>query len=141
MTIVQWLLLPAFIHVGLIFVIAFRMGLAKQRAVREDGVKLEDVSLDNRGWPEDTRKLNNNYNNQFELPVLFYAILPLLLMLVKVDWLQVTLAWLFVAGRILHSIVHTGANVVTQRGMAFLIGFGAVGLMWAWFALRLFVIG
>ena len=141
MTIVQWLLLPAFIHVGLIFVIAFRMGLAKQRAVREDGVKLEDVSLDNRGWPEDTRKLNNNYNNQFELPVLFYAILPLLLMLVKVDWLQVTLAWLFVAGRILHSIVHTGANVVTQRGMAFLIGFGAVGLMWAWFALLLFVIG
>lgn len=141
MTIVQWLLLPAFVHVGLVFVIAFRMGAAKQRAVREQGVKLADVALDNTGWPADTRKLNNNYNNQFELPVLFYAILPLLILLVKVDWLLVFLAWVFVASRILHSIVHTGSNVVTRRGLAFLIGFAAVGLMWGWFALRLYVIG
>lgn len=140
MTIVQWLLLPAFIHVAWIYVIALRMGLSKQRAVRE-GVKLTDVALDNSGWPDATRKLNNNYDNQFELPVLFYAILPLLLMLVKVDWLQVTLAWVFVASRILHSLVHTGSNVVTKRGMAFLYGFIAVGLMWVWFGLRLYVIG
>jgi hypothetical protein len=140
-TIVQWLLLPAFIHVGWIYLIALRMGASKQRAVREGGVKLTDVALDNAGWPEATRKLNNNYNNQFELPVLFYAILPLLLMLVKVDWLQVTLAWVFVASRILHSIVHTGSNVVMQRGLAFLIGFIAVGLMWVWFGLRFYVIG
>jgi hypothetical protein len=140
MTIVQWLLLPAFIHVAWVYVLALRMGLSKQQAVRQ-GVKLKDVALDNAGWPEATRKLNNNYNNQFELPVLFYAILPLLLMLVKVDWLQVTLAWVFVASRILHSLVHTGSNVVTKRGMAFLYGFIAVGLMWVWFGLRLYVIG
>jgi len=135
MTIVQWLLLPAFVHVGLVFVIAFRMGASKQRAVREQGVRLADVALDNAGWPAGTRKLNNNYNNQFELPVLFYA------MLVKVDFVQVTLAWVFVASRILHSILHTGSNIVMQRGGAFLIGFAAVGLMWLWFGLRLFVIG
>ena len=140
MTIVQWLLLPAFIHVAWIYVIAFRMGASKQRAVRE-GVKLTDVALDNSRWPDETRKLNNNYNNQFELPVLFYAILPLMLLLVKADWLQVSLAWIFVASRILHSLIHTGSNVVMQRGGAFVIGFAAIALMWLWFGLRLFVIG
>ena len=141
MTIVQWLLLPAFIQVGLVFVIAFRMGAAKQRDLRAGLVRIEEVALDNSRWTERTRKLNNNYNNQFELPVLFYAILPLLILLVKVDVVQVTLAWVFVASRILHSILHTGANIVMQRGGAFLIGFAAVGLMWLWFGLRLYVIG
>ena len=141
MTIVQWLLLPAFVHVALVYVVAFRMGAAKQRDVREGGVRIEDVALDNSRWSERTRKLNNNYNNQFELPVFFYAILPLLILLVKLDWLQVTLAWIFVASRILHSMLHTGSNIVMQRGAAFMIGFGAVALMWAWFGLRLYVIG
>lgn len=141
MTIVHWLLLPAFIHVVLIYVVAVRMGAAKRRAVREQGIKIADIALDNSPWPADVRKVNNNYNNQFELPVLFYAILPLLILLVKADWLQVTLAWVFVLSRILHSIIHTGSNMVLQRGSAFLIGFAAVGLMWLWFALRLYVIG
>jgi hypothetical protein len=141
MTIVQWLLLPAFIHVGWIYLIAVRMGMAKNRAMREGSVKLTDVAVDNSRWPDDVRKINNNYNNQFELPVLFYAILPLLIILVKGDWLQVTLAWVFVASRILHSQIHTGSNTVPARGLAFVLGFIAVGLMWLWFALRLFVIG
>lgn len=141
MTIVQWLLLPAFIHVAWLYALTMRMGAAKKRALREGGVKLADVAVDNSRWPDHVRKLNNNYNNQFELPVLFYAILPLLLMLVKVDWLQVSLAWVFVASRILHSLIHTGSNAVMQRGLAFVVGFAAIGLMWIWFGLRLFVIG
>jgi hypothetical protein len=141
MTIVQWLLLPAFLHVGWIYLIAARMGAAKRRAVNAGLVKLGDVALDNSRWPDDVRKINNNYNNQFELPVLFYAILPLMVLLVKVDWLQVTLAWVFLASRILHSVIHTGSNAIMQRGGAFVVGFVAIGLMWAWFGLRMFVIG
>jgi hypothetical protein len=141
MTIVQWLLLPAFIHVGWVYLIAVRMGAAKRRAVREGQVKLGDVAVDNSRWPDGVRKINNNYNNQFELPVLFFAILPLLIMLVKVDWLQVALAWVFIASRILHSLIHMGANVIMQRGLAFVLGFFAIGLMWLWFGLRLFLIG
>lgn len=141
MTIVQWLLLPAFIHVGLIFFVAVRMGAAKRVALRAGRVSLADVAVDGSRWPDDVRKINNNYNNQFELPVLFYAILPLLIVLAKADWLQVALAWVFLASRILHSLIHMGSNVIMRRGGAFLIGFAAVGLMWIWFGLRLYVIG
>ena len=54
---------------------------------------------------------------------------------------MVALAWVFVASRILHSLIHTGSNIVMQRGGAFMIGFVAVALMWLWFGLRLYVIG
>lgn len=141
MTIVQWLLLPAFIHAGWIYLVAVRMGSAKRGAVRAGRVTLFDVAVDNSRWPDDVRKITNNYNNQFELPVLFYAILPLLILLVKVDWPQVALAWTFLASRILHSVIHMGSNVILRRGSAFLVGFAAVGLMWVWFGLRLYVIG
>ena len=51
MTIVQWLLLPAFVHVAWVYLIAFRMGAAKQRDVREGLVSIKDVALDNSRWP------------------------------------------------------------------------------------------
>ena len=141
MSIVQWLLLPAFVQVFWVTALAIRMGRARTRAVRSGQVKIKYVALDSSRWPDDVRKLSNNYDNQFQLPVFFFAILPLLIFLVKVDWLQVTLAWVFVGSRILHSLIHTGDNVVLRRFQAFLVGFVAVSTMWGWFALRLYVIG
>ena len=141
MTIVQWLLLPAFIHVAWLLWLGRRMGNARVKAVRAGKVKIKDVAIDSSRWPDDIRKLSNNYDNQFQLPMLFYAILPLLILLVKVDWLMVALAWVFIASRIVHSIIHTGDNVVLQRFRAFIVGFIAIVAMWGWFALRLYVIG
>lgn len=141
MSIVQWLLLPAFVQVAWVTALGIRLGRARTRAVRAGEVKINDIALESSRWPDGVRKLSNNYDNQFQLPVLFYAILPLLIMTVKVDWLQVTLAWVFIASRIVHSLVHTGDNVVIRRFQAFLVGFVAVVTMWAWFAIRLYLIG
>ncbi|MCA3556575.1 MAPEG family protein [Aestuariivirga sp.] len=141
MTVVQWLLLPAFVHVAWTVALGLRMGQARMKAVKAGRVKLADIALDSSRWPDDVRKLANNYDNQFQVPVLFHALLPLLILLVKVDWLTVALAWVFVASRIVHSLVHTGSNVVIRRGQAFLVGYGALAFMWAWFALRLYLIG
>ena len=141
MTIVQWLLLPVFIHVAWITFLAIRMGRARVRAARSGQVRIKDVALDSSRWPDDVRKLSNNYDNQFQLPLLLYALLPLEILLVKVDWLTVVLAWVFVASRIVHSIIHTGDNDVGRRFQAFLVGFITIAVMWGWFALRLYVIG
>ncbi|MCX7348921.1 MAG: MAPEG family protein [Alphaproteobacteria bacterium] len=141
MTIVQWLLLPAFIHVAWITALGIRMGRARVRAARAGQVKVRDVALDNRGWPDEVLKLSNNYDNQFQLPMLFYGLLPLLILLVKVDRFTVALAWAFIASRIVHSLIHTGDNVVIRRFQAFLFGFITVATMWGWFAIRLYVTG
>lgn len=141
MNIVQWLLLPAFVHVAWVTSLGVRMGRARTRAVKDGRVRMRDVSIDNSRWPDDIRKLSNNYDSQFQLPVLFYALLPLMILMVKVDWLTVVLAWAFIASRIVHSLIHTGDNVVIRRFQAFLFGFITIGVMWGWFALRLYVIG
>lgn len=141
MTILHWLLLPAFLHVAWVHVLLLRMGRARMAAVREAKVTLEEIAIDGSRWPDEIRKFSNNYDNQFQLPVFFYGLLPLLIVLDKVDWFAVALAWVFLAGRILHSLVHTGKNAVLKRGQAFLVAFAALALMWAWFGLRLYVIG
>jgi hypothetical protein len=141
MSIVQWLLLPAFLHLALVTVIGIRLGRARFRAGRAGVVRVEDIAIDSSRWPDDIRKLSNNCHNQFQIPVLFYAILPLLIILVKVDWVQVALAWAFVASRILHSQIHTGRNEVIRRFQVFLLGFILVVIMWAWFGVRLYLIG
>ena len=141
MSIAQWLLLPAFVHVALVFVVGARMGRARFNAARSGAVRVMDIAVDGTKWPDEVKKIVNNYQNQFEVPVLFYALLPLLLVTGLADAVAVVLAWVFVASRIVHSFIHIGSNIVIQRFRAFLLGFVVVVLMWAWFGLRLYVIG
>ncbi|MBC8035758.1 MAG: MAPEG family protein [Rhizobiales bacterium] len=141
MTETQLLLLPAFVHVMLVMVIAARMGRGRVRAVRSGLVKLGDVEKDPSKWPADLRALSNNYRNQFELPVLFYAVLALLVATGLADSFTIVLSWAFAGTRIVHSFIHTGGNVVIHRFYAFVAGFACLALMWAWFGIRLFVIG
>lgn len=141
MTQTQLLLLPAFVHVALVMVIAACMGLGRVRAVREGKVRVKDIALDSSKWPDDLRKLSNNYENQFQLPVFYYAVLALLLVTGLADGVAVVLSWIFVATRLVHTLIHTGGNVVLRRFQAFLAGLVIIVLMWAWFGLRLYVIG
>ena len=89
MSLTQWLLLPAFVHVALTFAVGVRMGRARFKAARAGRVKVSEVAVDSGKWPDDVRKIANNYQNQFEVPVLFYALLPLLLATGKVDGVSV----------------------------------------------------
>ena len=141
MTITQWLLLPALVHVALVFFVGARLGRARFKAARSGAVKVNDIAVDGTKWPDDVKKIVNNFQNQFEVPVLFHALLPLLLVTGLADAVAVVLAWIFAASRIVHSYIHIGSNIVIRRFRAFLLGFIVVVLMWAWFGLRLYVIG
>jgi hypothetical protein len=137
----QWLLLPAFAHVALVFYVGARMGRARFQAAREGRVRVKDVAVDGTKWPDDVRKIANNYQNQFEVPVLYYAALALIVATGLADWVAVVLSWAFVASRIAHALVHIGPNIVIRRFQLFLFGFVTVVILWLWFGLRLYVIG
>jgi hypothetical protein len=140
-TLAQWLLLPAFIHVGWIFALVLRLGGGRVHSARAREVNIKEVAFDNSKWPGKLRQLASNYENQFEIPVLYYAVLPLLLVTGLADSVTVVLSWAFVLTRIAHSLIHTGRNVLVNRFYAFVAGVTCLMLMWLWFALRLFVIG
>jgi hypothetical protein len=140
MTPTQHLLLPAFVQVALTVYVLTRMGQGRVRAVRSGQVKRSEV--DNKSaYSETVQKFSNNYVSQFELPVLFYVVLLFALATGLADDVLVGLAWAFVVSRLVHSHVHTGTNRISTRFKVFVAGLVFVVGMWAWFGLRLFVIG
>jgi hypothetical protein len=141
MTATQALLLPFLLHFVLTGVIGIRLGRARVKSVMSGETRLKDIALDNRAWPEHVRKLGNNFDNQFQLPVMWYATSALVLAAGLADWIMAAFAWLFLLARAAHSYIHTGSNAVRLRFNAFLASFAALAAMWLWFAIRLYIIG
>ena len=77
--------------------------------------------------PESVTLPANNLRNLLELPMLFYALCLYLYVTGSVDGVQVISAWLFVALRALHSVVHCTVNIVVLR---FLSYFAAALVLW-----------
>ena len=86
-----------------------------------------DLAMGRVAWPDDAAKRAANYRNQFELPVLFYAVVAFALITKGADTLMIVLAWLFVLTRIVHAAIHIGPNKVRWRSPAFALGFADRG--------------
>jgi hypothetical protein len=69
---------------------------------------------------------SDHLKNLFEIPVLFYALTLYLFITKQVDTLYVDAAWVFVAFRVLHSVVHCTFNLVMLRFYLYLIATVAV---------------
>jgi hypothetical protein len=99
-------------------------------------VKLGDIALGNDAWPDAAKQWGNNFSNQFETPVLFYALCLAATLAGATGWVMTALAWAYVATRVGHTLIHTGANDVRMRFNVFLVGVAvlaamAIGVAWA----------
>ena len=72
---------------------------------------------------------SDNLKNLFEVPVLFYALVLYLFVMREVDGVYVVAAWMFVAFRVAHSIVHCTFNWVRLRFFLYLIATLALWFM------------
>ncbi|WP_026380500.1 MAPEG family protein [Afifella pfennigii] len=130
-------LLPVFVQIALTFFIAFWMGRARLGAIRRGEVRLADVTAGTALWPAKSTQIANSFRNQFELPLLFYAVVTLAVVTNKTDLFFVLLSYAFVASRLVHAFIHTGSNVLKQRFQAFIVGLFILMGMWALFAARI----
>jgi hypothetical protein len=133
-------LAPVFVQVLLTFVLLVLMGRARFAAARGGEVKLRDIALGERAWPPRVMQLSNTFHNQFETPVLFYALVALAMITRQADLLFVVMAWLWVAARIGHAWVYATTNHVLTRFRVFMAGTTVLMLMWAIFAVRILVL-
>lgn len=127
MTALAW---PVLAQILLTFVALVRTGRARVRALTDGAVRLPDIALSGEPWPEECRKLANNFANQFETPVLFYVLVALAIWTAAPLAWMLPLAWLFVALRLAHMVVHTGRNDVATRFRIFLAGTVVLMVMW-----------
>ena len=127
------ILYPVFAQVLLTVVVYGLLLTARARAIKVADRPLGsgDIAMGRYAWPEDAEKRAHNQRNQFELPVLFYAVTGFALVLGAVDLTLVALAWAFVASRVVHAAIHIGPNKVRWRGPLFIVGFLIVTAMWA----------
>jgi hypothetical protein len=131
------ILLPVFVQVALIFALLFLMAGRRFTAFRAGAVRREDVILGQRAWPGQTQAAANAFSNQFELPVLFFAIVPLALITRKADLLFVVLSWLFVISRLVHAAAYVTKNVFPLRFGSYVFGAAILMIMWIIFAIRI----
>ena len=137
---IKLFLIPLFLHIALIFFVGSRMLRARIKNVRSGAAKLDEISVDRAAWPRRVQLLGNNFDSQFDLPTLWYAVSALLVALQLVDIAQVILSWVFLLSRMAHSAIHIGNNDVPSRMRVYLLGFFVILMMWGWLGIKLFMV-
>lgn len=104
---------------------------ARFASVKKGNVKARYFRLmEGQDVPEVITKTSRNFNNQFEIPVLFYVICTLYISLNIDSLVAIILAWLFVFFRYLHSYIHLTYNHILHRLTVFILAFLCVIAMW-----------
>jgi hypothetical protein len=119
------ILWPMLAHIGLVFLLYAWITVARAQAVKRGEVKSSAFVL-GREEPLPVARITRNLTNQFELPVIFYALVVLLIAVDRVTVFDVAAAWVFVVGRVFHTLVQTLTDNVALRGNVFVINFLAV---------------
>ena len=132
---------PVFAQVALTIGVLIKTGSSRVAAIKAREVSIEDVALSSEAWSNNVKKVSNNFNNQFQIPILFYLVVGFFILLGKVDMLAIVLAWVFFVSRCVHSFIHIRSNRVRKRFNAFLGGVVLVSILWVWLALKLYLIG
>ena len=126
------ILYPVFVQVLLTFIVYGLLAVARGRAIAamDRGSRGAELALGRVVWPPDAAKRAANQRNQFELPVLFYAVVAFALLTKGVDFVLLLLAWLFVLSRLVHAAIHVGPNRIRWRSPVFALGLLILAGMW-----------
>jgi len=131
------ILAPLFVLVLMTFVIGFLLAGLRGPALTRGEVRPEQVSLRQPNWPPRALQVGYSFQNQFELPLLFYVLTILAIIAKHADFLFVVMAWIFVLTRLAHSFVHCTSNNLRARGAFFGIGALVLAIMWLIFLVRI----
>jgi hypothetical protein len=116
-------LLPVFVQVGLTFALLIGMVFRRRNAPVSGETKNPDIAL-----------------GEFELPVLFYALIALALPLRHADLFIVLMSWVFVVTRFAHAGVFVSSNDLGRRSAVWLAGVLVLLAMWIYFALKMLLL-
>ena len=132
------ILWPTFALVVLIFAVWLTLFVQRLAHIRRNPPRAEDFATGAAAmrYFEPVEMPANNLRNLFEMPVLYFALVPLLLVTGQAGTVQVALAWAYVALRAVHSWIHIGPKRVPQRFLVYLVSCALLSAMWIGFAVR-----
>jgi hypothetical protein len=121
------LLLPLFLHFGLVVGLYAALTWARLIAVRRGEAAKNDFARAD-GDPPLSARIQRNLANQFEAPLFVWVAALVLIQTSQVTSWDVAAAWVFLAGRLIHTAVQCSGDNVALRGQVFTINF--LGLLW-----------
>lgn len=125
------MLYPMFLMVLLTFIIACITVKARFDSIKNKTVRTKFYSLmDGQEVPDIITKTTRNFNNQFEVPVLFYVVCSLYIFWGINSYFALIVAWLFVVLRVVHSYIHLTYNHVFHRMLTFWFSLLCVMTLW-----------
>jgi hypothetical protein len=130
------ILFPAIALALLTFIVLVCIPYRRFKAAFARKVTAEDFRYgESANVPGDVSLPNRNLMNLLEMPVLFYAACLMFYVTRNADPVTVWLAWIYVASRALHSLIHLTYNKVVHRLAAFAFGNFLLAMLW----IRLFI--
>ncbi len=86
--------------------------------------------------PRKLKQLENNFNNQFQVPAMFMIVCLAAIQFKCVSPLFFVMSCLFVMTRFFHSYIHITSNKILMRAGSYFMGVIIVALLWLLILLR-----
>ncbi len=112
------LLSPVLAMVCLTFAVWFWMFITRFRYILANRVNAQDMATPKQLYdllPPAAANSGYNFQNLFEIPLLFYVVCIYLVLVQQTDSMHLTCAWIFVALRVIHSVIQCSYNNVNHR--------------------------
>ncbi|MEL6300032.1 MAG: MAPEG family protein [Pseudomonadota bacterium] len=131
------LLPPTFVLLGLTFAVWILLYLRRVREMKAKRIHPQKVAsrADAQRLLEDT-SASNNFQNLLEMPLLYYALVALVIATDTAPGIIRLLAWAFVALRIVHSVIHVTYNTVLHRFWVYFVSSVMLWSAWGVFVWR-----
>jgi len=124
-----WVVAAALTQGAIALVLLSVLGLIRVPMVRSGQIAMADIALSREPWPMHEKRVSNAFDNQFQLPVLFYVACGLALYFGP-GWIEALLAWLFVISRIAHAVIFAAWNHIESRFATYTFGYGVLVVLW-----------
>lgn len=123
----EQLFFPMLVHVSFVAFLYALLTVVRAPKVWNVGANLDGTNPFAKFEP----RISANLTNQFEWPVLFYAVCIILISRPELyQPIYLWFSWLFIFGRLVHSAIQIFTSNVRLRGAIFTINFIAVICMW-----------
>lgn len=120
-----------------VWMYALRLPAFSKAGIKPDDARHPGTYSDK--LPAHVRSAADNYNHLHEQPVIFYALMFLLALTGGADSLAVTIAWVYVGLRVVHSLVQVVIGKVGLRFLVFTAGTFCLFFLAGREALRIFL--
>ena len=98
-------LLPLIIMAFLKLFLTFRLLYKAFKSIKNKKISLKQFQLYDGEFPDELRSARYQFQNMFEIPILFYLLCLLHIILDNYTQLDIILAWVFVIFRVIHFFV------------------------------------